>query len=1428
MATVNGTAGDDLLFIDGGKSNDTLLGLAGNDSLDASTGAGNNIVRGGEGNDELFGYTNDQLFGDAGNDQLNSDGNGSNTLDGGDGDDTLYADRNDTIIGGVGNDVIFAGLGGNTFTGGLGQDVFRIAEVDIPTAPNTITDFNQRNDTIRVNLAGVNQFSDLTVSQVGNDATLSFGSSPLAVIRNTQANTLNSTTVAVSPSAPNNPGATTPFKLQLLHFSDQEAGIPAIEDAPRLSAVLNALKNQDGSDADTAPDFANTLILSSGDVFIPGAFLSAGQQAYGGQGRADILIQNELGIQATVFGNHEFDLGTSLVASLLRPGAAVPATATTPAFPAYPGAAFPYLSGNLNFAPDANLAPLVTADGQEASTIPGRIAASTVITVNGERIGIVGATTPTLRNISSPGSVGVSPVPFAGNPSAAELDALAAVVQADVDALLAANPDINKVVLLTHLQQISIEQGLATRLRNVDIVVAGGSNTRLTDSNDVLRAGDTSQGQYPIFATAADGKPIAVVNTDGNYKYVGRLVVDFDAAGNIIPTSYDVNVSGAYATDAAGVAALNAQALVDPEVQTIVNNVRTVVAAQDGAIFGRTEVFLNGTRSDVRTQETNFGNLSADANLAIGRSIDPTVTISVKNGGGIRDNIGVITFPTGGTNASDALRLPPEANPLANKATGDISQLDITNSLRFNNGLTLVTVTAAQLLQVIEHSVAGTAPGATPGQFGQFGGVRFSFDATRPAGDRVLSLSVVSDQPGAVPQIVARNSEIVGNPDRTFRIITLNFLASGGDNYPFPAFQTANPALFNRVDLLGEIDTNNNGFEASEDLNRNGRQDAAIVEAAPFGRANFASFGSEQDALAEYLLQAFPNATQPFRQADTAPALDERIQNLAVRQDTVIPSNLAPTAVVFSNVVATIAENSSTTSRVKLADLAITDDGAGTNTLSLSGTDAASFELEGNALFLKAGTALNFEAKNSFDLAINADDTTVGQTPDATSRFAFAVTNVDEAPIGSPTTMLANTVQNTAINITAAALLAGFSDVDAGSTLTVTNLTASNGRIVNNNGTFTLTPATNFSGAINLTYGVSDGVNTLAGQTRSFSVLPPLFAPTVPGAGLLQMSQGGGSSTALLFSKISHLANNRNELGVFAVDDNNGTVNNIAPGQSGYLAEVLKRSQVVFAALGNSAVDVALDGRSTRTLNLPINSKLGFYLAVNGTTDDLALNPNSTNIVFSFPANVNGFQNSQITQTTNSTRIAFEDITGGGDQDFDDLVVQIENATASAPLGVAQQGTREIFDLSGVTTTARASFEISRDAAFNNHIGFYKIEDALGAIRVGETLVRPGENGYRQAAVQGRLAGIDLVGTNGQTVNSSGDFTGGALYAPLLIANASTANSDFSNVYTAYSLGNADRADHIRLLGDNTFGFEDLAGGGDRDFNDVIVKATFQ
>jgi 5'-nucleotidase / UDP-sugar diphosphatase len=647
-----------------------------------------------------------------------------------------------------------------------------------------------------------------------------------------------------------------PYELQILHASDMEAGLPALTDAVNFSTVLNALKD----------DYANTLILTSGDNYIPGTFLSASSDpslaavlGAAGVGRADIALLNSMGFQASAFGNHEFDLGTSLVAGVIVPSGA------------YPGALFPYLSANLDFSGDSNLNSRVVVPGQDFSTITatnsGRISESAVLTVNGERIGIVGATTPTLPSISSPGpGVGVSPLSFAGTPTASQLDALAAIIQAEVDALTATG--INKVVLLAHMQQISIEQALAVRLRNVDVIIAGGSNTLLADGTDPLRPGDAVDGVYPILTTSVTGEPVAIINTDGNYKYVGRLVAEFDDNGVLIPDSIDPNISGAYATDAANVAALTAvnpaaggvTATPNPQVVAITDALTNVVISKDGNIFGDTDQFLNGTRDFVRSEETNLGNLTADANLAIAQQIDSTVVISLKNGGGIRDNIGTITVEPGAIDPNDVIKLPPAANPLSGKAEGEISQLDIENSLRFNNGLSLVTVTAAQLKELMEHGVAGVAPGRTPGAFPQVSGIAFGFDPTQPArtvvdgvvtvaGSRVQSLAI-TDAEGNFIDVIVEEGQIVGDPNRSFRMVTLNFLAGGGDSYPFTSFGEG----------LDRVDITQSGVRT--------------------GAATFADDASEQDAFAEYLAQI-----GEFNQADVTADQDLRIRNLSVALD---------------------------------------------------------------------------------------------------------------------------------------------------------------------------------------------------------------------------------------------------------------------------------------------------------------------------------------------------------------------------------------------------------------------------------------------------------------------------------------------------------------------------------------------------------------
>ena len=731
------------------------------------------------------------------------------------------------------------------------------------------------------------------------------------------------------------------FTLELLHAADQEAGIPALDDAPRFSAVLNALRNQDlGNDGQ--PD--NTLVLSSGDAIIPGLFFSASEQTLGGAGRADILIQNELGFQAIALGNHEFDLGTGLLADLIGGATDDP---TTPEDESFVGAQFPYLSANLDFSTDANLAPFVGNDA--AAPQANSLAASTVIDVNGELIGVVGATTPTIDRISSPDDVTISPVPFDGDPTPAQLDALAAEIQADVDSLLAANTSVNKVVVLAHMQQIAIEEALAARLRNVDIIVAGGSNTILADETDVLRAGDESAGAYPILNTAADGNPIAVVNTDGNYRYVGRLVVDFDENGEIITDSIDPEVSGAYATDAAGVEAVNGTP--DPEIVAITDALEQVITDLESNFFGVTDTFLNGTRGDVRTQETNLGNLTADANLAIAKQTDPDVVISIKNGGGIRDNIGRVVTPPGETEPEF---LPPEGNELAGKPEGGISQVDIQDSLRFNNGLTLLTATAEELLAIIEHGVSATADGETPGRFPQVSGLKFSFDDDSPVGDRVESLAVV-DEDGEIIDVVVQNSELQGDADRTFRLVTLGFLADGGDDFPFPQGESAN-----RVDL---------------------NQDE---EAARTGDATFAEDGSEQDALAEFLAANFSEA-DPFSEEDVPVAQDMRIQNLEFRADTVldgVAENPIFTEVVGGTTVEAINLTSFDAQPTVTVDFTITREADFDNEVYFYAVD----DITGTVNGVEVGDA-NYAEEALKELVSSKFSTTNGNTESGTVEF---------------------------------------------------------------------------------------------------------------------------------------------------------------------------------------------------------------------------------------------------------------------------------------------------------------------------------------------------------------------------------------------------------------------------------------------------------
>jgi len=678
------------------------------------------------------------------------------------------------------------------------------------------------------------------------------------------------TDTAASDAADSSPDAPPPaFTLQILHASDQEAGLGAIDDAPRFSAVLRSLE---------ATMSARTLKLNNGDLWLPGVFYNAGgdpalnavsQIVQAGAGRADIAMLNEMGWHAASFGNHEFDNGTREIANIIFPTS----TGGADAGVLWSGAKFVYLSANLDFSGNSDLRGRVIANdlpGDPSNTsLHGRITGSVIFTVDGQRIGLVGATTPLLPQISRPETVVTRPS------SATDYAMLASIIQARVDAITTAGVD--KVIVMAHMQQFNVEADeLAPRLRNVDVILAGGNHSVWADDDDALRAGDTRANPYPLWRTNASAEPVAVLNTGANYRYVGRFMARFDARGVLIRDGHDARTSGSYATDEAGVTRLGASAMVDPEVRSIADAVRGVINSKDGVIVGRSSVYLNGLRGSVRTEETNLGNLSADANLwaaregTPGRS-DPTVLLSIKNGGGIRDSIGTV-----GAGAMPTFE-PPAANPAAGKLAGEVSQLDIENSLRFNNGLTAVTVTAAQLQIIFEHAFSGVAMGASPGAFPQIGGARVEYDPSqtaqvlstdaamplvRTSGARVRLL-VVRRADGS-DDVIVRDGLVVGAADRRIRLVTLSFLTGsateasnvGGDGYPFPRFARDNAAFYNRVEL----------------------------DATPTLNDGFIDVGREQWALAEYFRRFHPRASAdagaPYATADTPAAMDTRIRRL--------------------------------------------------------------------------------------------------------------------------------------------------------------------------------------------------------------------------------------------------------------------------------------------------------------------------------------------------------------------------------------------------------------------------------------------------------------------------------------------------------------------------------------------------------------------
>lgn len=694
------------------------------------------------------------------------------------------------------------------------------------------------------------------------------------------------------------PPAPQTYRLQLLHFADAEASLLATKTAKNLAALVDKFEDE----------FANSITLSGGDNFLPGPFLNAGTDpsvraainaATGSTiaagvnvpiAAADIAIQNAIGVEASTIGNHEFDLGSRVFRDSFTPGSVS----------GWNGANFVYLSSNLDFSGDSDLNPRFTntvGNGATptalASTLKGRIAPAAVLVEGGERIGLIGVTTQILESISSP--TGTEVRGFPGGPGANgevnDMDLLAAQLQPIIDEMIAEG--INKIILQSHLQQIQFEQLLATKLRGVDIILSAGSDTRLADADDQLVAfpghSPEAEGQYPIVTQGADGGTTLIVNTDNEFTYLGRLVVDFDLQGRIVLDSVTQNqsINGAYASTAETVAAAYNTTVDNLEntafaegtrgdlVRDVTDAVQAVINVKDGNLFGFSNVYLEGERAIIRNEETNLGDITADANKAALRDAigDVPYVVSLKNGGGIRSSIGSVSAPDPVDGSID--KLPTAANPDAGKPAGAISQLDIENALRFDNKLMAFDTTVQGLLNILNW---GAGLGPNNGGFPQIGGVAYSYDPTRPGnvgttpGSRIRDLALIDENGKTILKLVD-NGVILNEVPSTITVIALNFTANGGDGYPIKA-----------------------NAENFRYLLTDGTLSMPVSEALDFtAPATFASVGitaadllGEQKAFQDYLQERHGTLETAFNTADTTQAGDLRIQNQAVRTDTVL------------------------------------------------------------------------------------------------------------------------------------------------------------------------------------------------------------------------------------------------------------------------------------------------------------------------------------------------------------------------------------------------------------------------------------------------------------------------------------------------------------------------------------------------------------
>ncbi len=303
--------------------------------------------------------------------------------------------------------------------------------------------------------------------------------------------------------------------------------------------------------------------------------------------------------------------------------------------------------------------------------------------------------------------------------------------QAQVDELKAAGCDY--IIALTHLGVDEESVGrrsvdVASAVKGIDLIVDGHSHTVMDGGEKVNDTLIVSTGSY----LANVG---TVVVDEASKETTAKLISAADYAATI----------GKY----------------DDAVAKLVAEDRAEVTAAYSKVFAKTDVHLEGTKAIVRSEETNLGDFTADAYLYTGKKyvednkLGISVDCAISNGGGIRTSV----------------------------EPGDISMDTLVTIFPFGNNVCLVTITGAQLLEILEASTFCTPE--TIGGFPQVAGIEYTLDTTVPYENGAQypnSTYYAPAKPGSRVTITSVNGQPF-DAAKNYTVVVNGFQAEGGDTY---------------------------------------------------------------------------------------------------------------------------------------------------------------------------------------------------------------------------------------------------------------------------------------------------------------------------------------------------------------------------------------------------------------------------------------------------------------------------------------------------------------------------------------------------------------------------------------------------------------------------------------------------------------------